>query len=196
MRDDLARLVAHWERNHARYEAVASGPECLPGPLRRCTGASRAATSTPTSIRALPWGQPARRWPRNIPVPHNWEDAAVHALDRKRRIRDDLGLTAATTDIAAMATRQPRQRPRPMPAGSQAVCLLRHPPGPERQCVRDHVYDPQVRDRQLGVVAMLWSLPAAPPAVAAAPPPGGPPPVRRPALPPRRRSLGRRGGCS
>lgn len=49
-------------------------------------------------------GKPAVHVPSNIPVFDEWAPAAVHALNMKKNIRDQVGLTADSKDPVAMAT--------------------------------------------------------------------------------------------
>ncbi|MCA9494415.1 MAG: peptidoglycan-binding protein [Myxococcales bacterium] len=49
-------------------------------------------------------GKPAVHVPSNIPVFNEWSEAAVHALNMKKSIRDQVGLTGDSVDPVAMAT--------------------------------------------------------------------------------------------
>ena len=51
-----------------------------------------------------PLGRPAVHHPANIPIFHRWEDAAVHALESKSWLRDQLGMNASTDDLRSIAT--------------------------------------------------------------------------------------------
>lgn len=192
MKADLARFQRNWEANRARYEAVAKQTG-VPAPLIAALHWRESSGNFKTYLhQGDPLGKPATHVPRDIPVFHHWEDAAVHALNMKKRIRDDLSMTDTTTDMAAMATYAEyynglgyHNRGKPSPyvyAGTDQYQSGKY--------VRDGVYDPNHRDRQLGVVTMIESIkpPAPAPVAPTAPAPDGDAPVARAAPPPRRES--------
>lgn len=100
---DMTRFQQNYQANRGRYEEVA-----------------RRTNMPPEMIAALHWresngnfntylhqgdrlGRPAVNQPRNIPVFHNWEDGAAHALGQKRATQEALGITRTTTDPAKLA---------------------------------------------------------------------------------------------
>lgn len=190
MKSSLAAFQKSWEQNRARYEAVATKTG-VPAPLIAALHWRESDGNFNTYLhQGDPLGKPAKNWPTNIPVFHKWEDAAIHALNMKKTLRDDLGMTAATTDVAALATYAEHynglgyyNRGHVSPyvfSGTDQYSKGKY--------VRDRVFDPNHRDRQLGVVSMLKSIAgsSAPPAIAAQVPP--PPRERtRPVVNPRRR---------
>jgi lysozyme family protein len=188
MKADLARFQRNWELNRARYEAVAAQTG-VPAPLIAALHWRESTGNFNTYLhQGDPLGRPATHVPRNIPVFHKWEDAAVHALNLKKNIRDDLSLTASTTDTAAMATYAEyynglgyHKRGKPSPYVYSGTDQYQR-----GKFVRDGVYDPNHRDRQLGVITMIESIRPPAPAAPAAPAPEGDAPVARVAPPPRR----------
>lgn len=156
----LNSFVAHWERHQARYQFV-SGKTGVPAKLiaaihwREATG-----DFTRYLHQGDPLGKKARRVPRNIPIFHVWEDAAIHALNMKKNVRDDIGLTAETTDTAAIATYAEaynglgyHNAGRVSPyvyAGTDAYTSGKY--------VRDGKFSARAVDQQLGVLVMMDSL--------------------------------------
>lgn len=155
-----------WEANKARYEKVAAVTN-VPAALIAALHMRESSGKFNTYLhQGDPLGRPAVHHPRNIPVFHVWEDAAIHALNMKGYLRDDLGMTAQTTDMAAMATYAEHynglgyhNRGRVSPyvyAGTDQYDKGKY--------VADGVFDPNARDKQLGVVAMLQGIGAGQPA--------------------------------
>lgn len=154
---DLQRFYENYKANKARYDRV-SAKTGIPSEL---IAALHWRESTGDFSKYLhqgdPLGKPARRVPKNIPVFHDWEKAAVHALTMKESIRDRLGITSTTTDPAALATFAEyynglgyyyKGRPSPYVfSGTDQYTSGKY--------IRDGVYSSRVRDRQLGVMAMI-----------------------------------------
>lgn len=154
------QFQANWERNRTRYEEVArrSG---VPAKLVAAIHFRESSGDFGTYLhQGDPLGRPAVHWPTNIPIFHVWEDAAVHALGLKQSIQDDVGLQADSSDMAAMATYAEHynglgyhNRGRTSPyvwSGTDNYDRGKY--------VADGQFDPNTRDRQLGVVAMIRSL--------------------------------------
>jgi lysozyme family protein/peptidoglycan hydrolase-like protein with peptidoglycan-binding domain len=93
-----------WERSRGRYEDVAAKTG-VPAILIAAIHYRESSMNFGTYLhQGDPLGRPARNHPRDIPIFHDWEEAAIHALNMKKGIRDSLGMTEDTTDPVAMAT--------------------------------------------------------------------------------------------
>ena len=186
MKSALRSFQQNWEKNRARYQAVATKTG-VPAELIAAIHWRESDGDFNTYLhQGDPLGKPAKNWPTNIPVFTKWEEAAVHALNMKKTLRDDLGMTASTTDVAALATYAEHynglgyfKRGRVSPyvfSGTDQYSKGKY--------VRDGVFDANVRDRQLGVLAMLKSIAGTAPPVVAAQGPllprDGQPPAQRP----------------
>lgn len=93
-----------WAQNQHRYQAVAEQvgvPAALIAALHYRESSSRFDTYL---HQGDPLGQPAIHHPSDIPIFYEWEDAAIHALNSKSWLRDQLGMHAGTTDKATLAT--------------------------------------------------------------------------------------------
>lgn len=160
MKGDLALFKKNWEKNHGRYEAV-SAQTGVPAKLIAAIHWRESTGNFNTYLhQGDPLGKPAVHWPRNIPIFYKWEDAAVHALNMKKGIKNDLGMTAKTTDLAAMATyaecynglgyyNHGHTSPY-VYSGTDKYTKGKY--------VGDGIYDGNVKDRQLGVLTMLESI--------------------------------------
>ncbi len=101
---DLKSFYKNWQKNKARYQAVAAKTG-IPAELIAALHWRESTANFNTYLhQGDPLGKKAVHVPRNIPLFHKWEDAAVHALTMKRSIQKKLGITANTTDMAAIAT--------------------------------------------------------------------------------------------
>ncbi|TNE85227.1 MAG: hypothetical protein EP330_26220 [Deltaproteobacteria bacterium] len=146
--------------NQGRYEAVAAQTG-IPARLIAALHFRESSMRFDTYLhQGDPLGKPAVNHPANIPVFHVWEDAAVHALTGKSSVRDAVGMDASTTDETAIATFAERYnglgyhyKNKPSPYVYAGTDVYRG-----GKYVRDGVYDPNVWDRQPGVMAMLRSL--------------------------------------
>ena len=156
----LDRIDEVWEENQERYEEVADSVD-LPAELIAALHYRESSFDFDTYMhQGDPLGRPPRRWPTNIPTFHEWEDSAEHALDSKGWVRDDLGMTADTTDMAAMATYAEyynglgyHNRDRVSPyvyAGTDQY--------EGGMYVRDFQFDPKAKDSRLGVVPVIRHL--------------------------------------
>ncbi|MBK9366595.1 MAG: hypothetical protein IPN01_09755 [Deltaproteobacteria bacterium] len=156
----MAAFKKHWEANKARYAAVAAKTG-VPANLIAALHWRESSGNFGTYLhQGDPLGKPAVNWPNNIPVFHKWEDAAIHALGMKGKLAKDLGMASNTTDMAAMATYAEHynglgyaNKGKPSPyvySGTDQYDKGKY--------VRDGVYDPNTKDKQLGVVAMIKSI--------------------------------------
>jgi len=149
-----------WANNKHRYEAVARETG-IPAPLIAALHYRESSNNFDTYLhQGDPLGQPAIHHPSNIPVFHQWEDAAVHALNSKSWLRDQLGMQAGTTDKAAIATFAEaynglgyHYRGLTSPyvyAGTDVYKGGRY--------VRDGVFDANSWDQRPGVMALMGSI--------------------------------------
>ena len=93
-----------WEANQGRYENV-SAQTGVPAILIAAIHFRESGMDfTKYLHQGDPLGKKAVHVPKNIPIFHDWDKAAVHALNMKRGIRQDVGMESDTTDMAAMAT--------------------------------------------------------------------------------------------
>lgn len=105
-------------------------------------------------------GKKAVNHPNNIPIMHDWETAAIHALNQKKGIRDELNMDEHTTDPAALATYAERynglgyhNRGKESPYVYSGTDVYKG-----GKYVRDGVYNSKVWDQQPGVMALMASL--------------------------------------
>jgi lysozyme family protein/peptidoglycan hydrolase-like protein with peptidoglycan-binding domain len=156
---DLGLFQAHYARHKARYEAVSAKTDMPP----KLIAALHWRESSGRFDRYLHQGDPIGRPSRNIPrgiLFYDWETAAIDALTQKNAVRNDIGMTAETTDAAAIATYAERYnglgyhyKGRPSPyvyAGTGEYQAGKY--------VADGVYSSTHVDGQLGVLAMVGSL--------------------------------------
>jgi lysozyme family protein len=156
-RRQIARFERVFAQNRARYEAVsrATGvPPQLVAAIHYRESSMNFGTYLHQGDRL---GRPAQRHPRDIPVFHRWEDAAIHALKQKDGVRRALGITANTTNPAALATFAERynglgyhNRGKASPyvwAGTNIYTGGRY--------VADRQYDPNSWDRRPGVMTLV-----------------------------------------
>jgi lysozyme family protein/peptidoglycan hydrolase-like protein with peptidoglycan-binding domain len=150
------RFTQIWTDNRERYERVAAQT----GVPAELIAAIHFRESSGNFNTYLHNGQPLGRRTTIVPVGvlfHDWEEAAVDALNSKSYVRDDLQMTAETTDMAAIATYAEyynglgyHYRDR-----SSAYVFAGTDQYTSGKFVADGVFDPNVRDQQLGVVAMV-----------------------------------------
>lgn len=158
---DLETFVAHYNANRARYEAVAAQTN-IPA---RLIAALHWRESTGSFNRYLHQGDPIGRPSTNVPVGvlfYDWETAAVDALTNhgKGTLRDQMGITADTTDAAAIATYAEAYNGLGYSYRDQASPYVwagtaEYTSG---KFVRDGVYSASHVDQQLGVIAMVGAL--------------------------------------
>lgn len=101
---ELAVFRTTWKAERARYEAVAAKTD-VPAVLIAAIHYRESSMDFGTYLhQGDPLGKPAVNHPANIPVFHEWEEAAIHALNMKRGVADGLSLDADTTDRATLGT--------------------------------------------------------------------------------------------
>jgi len=156
------RLKEIWAAHQARYEAVAAQVG-IPAELIAALHFRESSGNFNTYLhQGDPLGRPAVNHPRNIPVFHRWEDAAIHALSdsHKTGIQDDLDITEDTRDLAALGTYAEyynglgyHNRGRVSP---YVYSGTDHYTG--GKYVRDGFFSSTAVDQQLGVLAMVQVL--------------------------------------
>jgi peptidoglycan hydrolase-like protein with peptidoglycan-binding domain/lysozyme family protein len=155
-------VLEEWAENQERYEAVAEEMD-LPAEL---VAALHYRESGNDFSRYLhngdPLGQKTTRVPKGIGPFHTWEESANDALGEsyKKGIQESLGLTADSTDLAAIATYAElyngtgySQRGLASPyafAGTSAQ--------DKGMYVEDSKFDANVEDQRLGVVSIVQLL--------------------------------------
>lgn len=103
-RTELQVFQRTWAEHRDRYEAVAAKTG-VPAILVATIHYRESSMNFGTYLhQGDPLGRPAVNHPSNIPVFHDWEEAAIHALNLKKGVRDSLGMTEETTDPVAMGT--------------------------------------------------------------------------------------------
>lgn len=101
---EMEHFLAGWAANQARYEAVAAATG-VPAMMIAAIHYREASMDFGTYLhQGDPLGRPAVNHPANIPVFHDWEEAAKHALGMKDGLRQQLGIEADTRDATALAT--------------------------------------------------------------------------------------------
>ncbi len=153
----INRFLRNFEQNRARYETVA-GATGIPAQMVAAIHYRESSMSFGTYLhQGDPLGRPATHVPRNIPVFDRWEDAAIHALKQKDGTRRALGITADTTDPAALATFVERynglayhNRKRVSPYVWSGTTIYQG-----GRYVADHRFDARSWDRRPGVMALM-----------------------------------------
>ncbi|HAA53325.1 MAG TPA: hypothetical protein DCE42_01135 [Myxococcales bacterium] len=156
----MASFKRNWANNRHRYESV-SRQTGIPAELIAAIHWREASGRFDRYLhQGDPLGRPAVHVPRNIPVFHNWEKAAVHALNMKKSIRNRYALSADSQDVAAMLAYAERynglgyhNKGRISPYVYAGTTVYKG-----GKYVRDGVYDPNHKDQQLGVLAMLKAI--------------------------------------
>jgi len=160
LQSSMDKFKKVYAANQARYEAV-SAQTGIPAPLIAALHFRESSGNFNTYLHnGDPLGRPTTHWPTNIPVFTKWEDAAIHALKQKSSIKNDLGMTADTTDLASMATfaeyynglgyyNKGRVSPY-VYSGTTAYKSGKY--------VADGVYSSTTVDAQLGVAAMVKAV--------------------------------------
>ncbi|MEZ4237003.1 MAG: peptidoglycan-binding protein [Myxococcota bacterium] len=100
---ELAAFKANYAKNYERYQAVAERagvPAMLVAAIHYREGSSNFGTYLHNGQKL---GRTTTIVPKGIKF-DDWDDAAVHALKMKSKLRDEVGLTADSRDPVAMAT--------------------------------------------------------------------------------------------
>jgi len=165
-KNDLKSFYENWEKNKAKYQAVADKTG-IPAELVAALHWRESTGDFGTYLhQGDPLGKKAVHVPKNIPLFHTWEPAAEHALDMKKWLRDKLKIDKNTKDLAALATYAEyynglgyHYKGKPSPyvwSGTDQYSRGKY--------VADGRYNRRVKDRQLGVAAMvqhIWAQDAA-----------------------------------
>lgn len=102
--DSVEDFQEHYKKHRKRYEGV-SGKTDIPAALIAAIHWRESTGDFSTYLhQGDPLGRKAVNEPKNIPVFHKWENAAVHALQMKAFLRDNIGIDSETRDLAALAT--------------------------------------------------------------------------------------------
>lgn len=103
-KNELAVFQKNWAANKARYQRVAAKTN-VPAELIAAIHYRESSMNFNTYLhQGDPLGKKAVHVPKNIPIFYDWEEAAVHALNMKKGLRDNLNMTADTTDEVALAS--------------------------------------------------------------------------------------------
>lgn len=156
---DLETFVAHYKKHEARYAAVSVKTN-IPAKLIAALHWRESTGNFKTYLhQGDPIGKPSRNVPRGV-LFYDWETAAVDALSGKSSIQNNIGMTADTTDTAAIASYAEaynglgyHNKGRPSPyvyAGTGEYSSGKY--------TSDGVYDSSHVDRQLGVLPMVGAL--------------------------------------
>lgn len=101
-----AAFKAHWKAHKARYEKVAAKVD-LPAALIAALHWRESSGDFTTYLhQGDPLGKKAVHVPKDIPIFHEWEPAAEHALSMRDKLANQsaLKITQDTTDMAALLT--------------------------------------------------------------------------------------------
>lgn len=157
---DLQNFKNHYQKNKSRYERV-SQKTGIPSELVAAIHWREADGNFGTYLHnGDPLGKPSVHVPRNIPVFNNWEDAAVHALNMKKGIKEKFGLNSNSKDYAAMSGFAEyynglgyHNKGKASPYVYSGTNMY-----DRGKYVADGVYSASTKDKQLGVMAMLIAL--------------------------------------
>jgi lysozyme family protein len=156
----MAAFRQNYEANRARYEDVGRRTNTPPELVAALHWRESTGDFGTYLHQGDPLGRPPRNVPRDIPTFHDWESAAVHAMQRFDGTRQTLGVDGTTTDLARLSAFAEMYnglgyRARGAPSPYVYAGTDRYDRG---KFVADHRYDPQHVDRQLGVAAMIDAL--------------------------------------
>lgn len=159
-KNELAVFRANWDKNHARYEAVASQtgvPAKLIAAIHYREGSMRWDTYL---HQGDPLGKKAVHHPSNIPIFYKWEDAAVHALNMKKGTRDAMGMDESTDDPQALATYAEAYNGLGYYNKGRTSAYVYSGTDQYKggRYVADGVYDPRSVNQRVGVMALMGGL--------------------------------------
>ena len=154
------RFQENWETNKARYQSVAQQTN-MPAKLIAAIHWRESSGNFNTYLhQGDPLGRPAVNHPKNIPIFHVWEDAAVHALTMKAHHQESLDMHSDTTSVGKIGAFSElynglgyHYRDNHSPyvyAGSSAY--------EKGKYVADGRYDGNVVDKQVGVIPLMGSI--------------------------------------
>ncbi len=171
--EDLKLFKANWQKNQARYEAVAAKTS-IPAALVAALHWRESTGDFSTYLhQGDPLGKKAVNEPNNIPIFHKWEEAAVHALTMKDKAdnRDALNITTQTKDAASLAAYSEMYNGMGYEGRGLASPYVYS--GTDTytggKYIRDGVFSRKAKDQQLGVMTMLGSIGGMDASVAKAP---------------------------
>lgn len=157
---DMSVFVDKWEQNKNRYQAVSLLTNMPPELIAAIHWRESSGRFDTYLHQGDPLGRPAVNWPNNIPVFHVWEDAAVHALNMKDSLREQLEIDAATKDATLLATYAEaynglgyHYRDKPSPYVYSGTSEYS-----SGKFVSDGRYNAATVDQQLGVMPMLGAI--------------------------------------
>lgn len=102
--NELRLFQENWVAHKARYQRVAAKTG-VPAELIAAIHYRESSMDFGTYLhQGDKLGKKAVHVPKNIPIFYDWEEAAVHALNMKKGLREGLGMTEDTTDEVAMAS--------------------------------------------------------------------------------------------
>ena len=157
---DMERFLDNWNRNKNRYQTVATATN-MPAELIAALHWRESSGNFNTYLhQGDPLGRPAVHVPTNIPIFYEWEDAAIHAINMKDSLQDQLEITQETRNPNAIATYAEaynglgyHNRNQSSPyvfAGTDQYSSGKY--------VGDGVFRQNVVDQQLGVMPMVGAL--------------------------------------
>jgi lysozyme family protein len=157
---DVQAFMRTYAQNRERYETVSRATG-IPPELIAAIHYRESSMNFGTYLhQGDPLGRPAVHHPSDIPVFTRWEDAAIHALQQKDGVRRALGITADTTDAAALATFAERynglgyhNRGLASPYAWSGTNIYQG-----GRYVRDGVFDASSWDQRPGVIALMTAL--------------------------------------
>lgn len=160
VREELKVFVAHYEANKERYEKIAKDAN-VPAALIAALHYRESTGDFDTYLhQGDPLGKKAVHVPKDIPVFHEFDEAALHALEMKQSIEDQTGLTKDTRDPAVVATYAEaynglgyHNRDVPSPYVYSGTEEYR-----SGKYVSDGNYSSRTKDEQPGVIAMMGSV--------------------------------------
>lgn len=159
---DLEQFVKSWEKNKERYEAVAKKAG-VPAKLIAALHWRESTGDFSTYLhQGDPLGKQAVNEPNDIPIFKTWEPAAEHALGQKSGIQKSYKIDEDTTDEAALASYAERYNG--LGYFNKGVASPYAMSGTDQYKSGKYVKDgpkgwrPNVKDGQLGVLAMLRAI--------------------------------------
>lgn len=159
---DLETFVQNWDKNKARYEAVAAKAG-VPAKLIAALHWRESTGDFSTYLhQGDPLGKKAVNVPSDIPIFKKWEPAAEHALGMKEGIADAYNIDASTTDEAALASYAERYNG--LGYFNKGVASPYAMSGTDQYKSGKYVKDgpkgwrANVKDQQLGVLAMMRAI--------------------------------------
>lgn len=159
-KNELAVFRANWDKNHARYETVAAQTG-VPAKLIAAIHYREASMRWDTYLhQGDPLGRKAVHHPSNIPIFYKWEDAAVHALNMKKGLKDSMGMDETTTDKESIATYAESYNGLGYDYKGKASPYVYAGTDQYKggRYVADGVYDARSVDQRVGVMALIGGL--------------------------------------